>query len=120
MRRLPSQPILATDRAGSGIVRPHTRVGALGWKSVTLLHMSDSDSSAERGAAASRLDLFGAAAAFLCAAHCLCVPVLLALSPWAGFEALNSHVFDVALVAFALTLGGYAIARGVRRHRQAK
>jgi hypothetical protein len=65
----------------------------------------------------SRLDLVGAAAAFLCAVHCLALPLLLAGLPMAGFEALHSETFDIAFVVIALAFGVVVIARGYRRHR---
>lgn len=78
------------------------------------------ESQQSPGAERSQLDVFGAIAAFACAAHCLCLPVLLALAPWTGIELLDNHLFDIGLVLFALTIGGYAIARGVRRHRRSQ
>lgn len=69
------------------------------------------------GSALSRLDVVGASASFLCAAHCAAMPLLLPLLPLAGLEFLASHALDFAFVAGAIVLGGFAVARGVRHHR---
>jgi|GEM_PF-229018 len=66
----------------------------------------------------SGLDVFGAAASLLCAAHCAAMPLVLALMPMAGLEGWGSHTFDVFFVVFALLFGAFAIGRGYRRHRQ--
>jgi hypothetical protein len=68
------------------------------------------------GTALSRLDVVGASASFLCAAHCAAMPLLLPLLPLAGLEFLASHAFDLVFVAGAILLGGFAVARGLRHH----
>lgn len=65
----------------------------------------------------SRVDMIGASASFLCAAHCAAMPLLLPLLPLAGLEFLASHALDLAFVAGAILLGGFAVARGLRHHR---
>lgn len=65
----------------------------------------------------SRLDVIGASASFLCAAHCAALPLLLPVLSLAGLEFLASHAFDVAFVAGAILLGGFAVLRGLRHHR---
>jgi hypothetical protein len=67
----------------------------------------------------SGLDIFGATASVLCAAHCAAMPLLLAALPMSGLEILGSHSFDVVMVLLALLFGGLVIGRGYRRHRQA-
>jgi len=69
------------------------------------------------GSALSRLDVVGASASFLCAAHCAAMPLLLPLLPLAGLEFLASHAFDLLFVAGAILLGGFAVVRGMRHHR---
>jgi hypothetical protein len=69
------------------------------------------------GSALSRLDVVGASASFLCAAHCAAMPLLLPLLPLAGLEFLASHAFDLAFVAGAIGLGALAVTRGMRHHR---
>lgn len=64
----------------------------------------------------SRLDVVGASASFLCAAHCAAMPLLVPLLPLAGLEFLASHAFDLAFVAGAILLGGFAVLRGLRHH----
>lgn len=66
--------------------------------------------------ALSRLDVLGASASFLCAAHCAALPVLLPLLPLAGLEFLASHELDLAFVAGAVVLGLVAVLRGWRHH----
>jgi hypothetical protein len=70
------------------------------------------------GAAASRIDLVGATASFLCAAHCALTPLLLAAMPLAGFEIFSSHAFDFAFAVAAVLLGVVAVLRGYRHHRR--
>jgi hypothetical protein len=65
----------------------------------------------------SRLDVVGASASFLCAAHCAAMPLLVPLLPVLGLEFLASHAFDLVFVAGAILLGGFAVARGLRHHR---
>jgi hypothetical protein len=65
----------------------------------------------------SRIDVVGASASFLCAAHCAAMPLLVPLLPLAGLEFLASHAFDLAFVAGAILLGAFAVARGLRHHR---
>jgi hypothetical protein len=65
----------------------------------------------------SGLDLVGATASVLCAAHCAAMPLLLAALPMSGLEFLGSHSFDVVMVLLALVFGGWVIGRGYRRHR---
>lgn len=74
-------------------------------------------SSASSEQALSRVDVIGASASFLCAAHCAAMPLLLPLLPLAGLEFLASHALDLAFVAGAILLGGFAVARGLRHHR---
>lgn len=74
-------------------------------------------STARRGY--SRLDVVGAVASSVCAAHCAIVPLAIALFPLAGLDLLESHAFDFAFACAALGLGALAVARGFQRHRRA-
>lgn len=66
----------------------------------------------------SRIDLIGAAASFVCAAHCALVPVLLAVMPLSGIGLLSSHEFDLVFALGAVLLGVIAVLRGYRHHRR--
>lgn len=66
-----------------------------------------------------RLDVVGAGASFLCAAHCAAMPVLLSTLPLAGFEALANHAFEQAFVVSAALFGFVVIGSGYCRHRLA-
>jgi hypothetical protein len=66
----------------------------------------------------SRLDLIGAVASSVCAAHCAVVPLAIALFPLAGLDALESHAFDYLFACAALGLGALAVVRGFLRHRR--
>lgn len=65
----------------------------------------------------SRLDAFGAAASFLCALHCLLIPLLVAALPLAGLHVLENHAFDRAFVVIAVVFGGAVIGSGYCVHR---
>jgi hypothetical protein len=69
-------------------------------------------------AAVSRIDLIGAVASFLCAAHCALVPLLLATLPLTGFGIFSSHEFDLFFALGAVLLGVIAVLRGYRHHRR--
>jgi MerC mercury resistance protein len=64
-----------------------------------------------------RLDALGALASGLCAAHCVLVPLAVALMPYAGWQALESSAFDAGFVAFATLFGAVALGAGTCRHR---
>lgn len=66
----------------------------------------------------SRLDILGAVASSLCAAHCAAVPLAIALFPLAGLEVFDSHAFDYLFACTALGLGALAVVRGFQRHRR--
>jgi hypothetical protein len=64
-----------------------------------------------------RLDLLGATASALCAAHCALLPLLVAALPFSGLEAFESHVFDRGFVIGATLLAVLVIGSGCCRHR---
>lgn len=63
------------------------------------------------------LDRFGAAGSLLCAVHCALLPVLIAVLPSLGLDAVLGERFEEAFVLFATLLGGYSVLAGYRRHR---
>jgi hypothetical protein len=65
----------------------------------------------------SRLDAFGATASFLCALHCLAIPVLVAALPLTGLHVLENHDFDRVFVVLAVLFGGAVIGSGYCVHR---
>lgn len=64
-----------------------------------------------------RLDTIGALASSLCAAHCVLLPLAVALMPLAGWQSLESTAFDVGFVVFAAVFGAVVLAAGSCRHR---
>ncbi len=64
-----------------------------------------------------RLDALGALASFLCAAHCVLVPMLVLAVPIAGLQVLDNHTFDRVFAVSALLFGGGVIASGYCHHR---
>ncbi|HET7844517.1 MAG TPA: MerC domain-containing protein [Xanthomonadales bacterium] len=52
-----------------------------------------------------RLDMLGAAASFICAVHCIALPIAVAALPYAGLESFDSPAFDRAFAAFAIAFG---------------
>lgn len=62
-----------------------------------------------------RLDAFGAAASMVCAAHCVLVPVLLAVLPFTALSNLESPSFDRGFVVFAALFGAIVIGSGLAR-----
>lgn len=63
-----------------------------------------------------RLDAVGALASGLCAAHCVLVPLAIALMPYAGWQALESTAFDIGFVVFATLFGAIVLGAGTCRH----
>ena len=63
-----------------------------------------------------RLDALGALASGLCAAHCVLLPLAIALMPYAGWQALESTAFDIGFVAFATLFGAVVLGAGTCRH----
>jgi hypothetical protein len=62
-----------------------------------------------------RLDAFGAAASLVCAAHCIILPLLLAVLPATTLSSLESPAFDRGFVVFAALFGAIVIGSGVAR-----
>ncbi len=63
------------------------------------------------------LDRLGATGSLLCAVHCALLPVLIAVLPSLGLDAVLGERFEEAFVLFATLLGGYSVLAGYRRHR---
>lgn len=63
-----------------------------------------------------RLDALGALASGLCAAHCVLLPLAIALMPYAGWQTLESTAFDIGFVAFATLFGAVVLGAGTCRH----
>jgi hypothetical protein len=61
-------------------------------------------------------DRFGAFLGFLCAIHCLAVPLLLGVLPAVGLGFLAAHEFDLAIIGFAIVFAGLAARSGYRAH----
>jgi hypothetical protein len=75
----------------------------------------------ERGTAAAQaraLDRVGATASFLCAIHCVSLPLVVAILPALGLGFLASHGFERAFVACAAALALGSLAAGFRHHRR--
>jgi hypothetical protein len=63
-----------------------------------------------------RLDAIGAIASTLCAAHCVLLPLAVALMPLAGWQSLESTAFDIGFVVFATLFGAIVLGAGSCRH----
>jgi hypothetical protein len=64
-----------------------------------------------------RLDMLGAAASFVCAAHCVLLPIAVSSLPYAGLESFDSPAFDRAFALFAVLFGLLVIGTGACRQR---
>jgi len=60
------------------------------------------------------LDRIGAVLGFLCAIHCLAVPLLLGALPALGF--LADHTFDLALIGVAAVVALFSARSGLKAH----
>ena len=63
------------------------------------------------------LDRSGVSVSTLCAVHCACMPVLVALFPAAGLGILADEMTEVGLLALAVLLGLASLSVGYRVHR---
>ncbi|HZH97867.1 MAG TPA: MerC domain-containing protein [Fimbriimonadaceae bacterium] len=63
------------------------------------------------------LDKVGACASAVCAVHCLLTGVALGLLSVMGFGFLGHPIVDLAFVALALLVGGFALRHGIRSHK---
>ncbi len=63
-----------------------------------------------------RFDRLGAALGFLCALHCVAVPLLMGVLPSLGLEFLADGAVDVVIVAFATLFAAVAAVLGYRQH----
>ena len=66
--------------------------------------------------ASARFDRLGAALGFLCALHCVAVPLLMGVLPSLGLEFLADGAVDLAIVALATVFAGVAAVLGYRQH----
>jgi hypothetical protein len=64
-----------------------------------------------------RLDMLGAAASFVCAGHCVLLPLAVSALPYAGLESFDSPTFDRAFATFAVAFGLVVIGGGACRQR---
>ena len=66
-----------------------------------------------------RLDRIGISASFLCALHCLAMPLLLPLLAVTGLHFLAAPAFEIAMILLAMGIGALSIGRGyVCAHRK--
>lgn len=66
------------------------------------------------------LDRLGAVLGFLCAVHCLAVPLLLGALPALGLGFLADHSFDMAIIGLASVVAFFAARSGLRAHGDAR
>ncbi len=65
------------------------------------------------------LDFLGFSASFLCAIHCLAIPVLLSLGLLGGAGWLETPLLEWGLVITAIIIGSWAIGKGFfKDHRR--
>jgi hypothetical protein len=62
------------------------------------------------------LDRLGAVLGFLCAVHCLAVPLLLGAMPAIGLGFLADHAFDLTIIGLASVVAFFAARSGLRAH----
>jgi len=61
-------------------------------------------------------DRFGAFLGFLCAIHCLAVPLLLGVLPAVGLGFMAAHEFDLSIIGIACVFAALAARSGYRAH----
>jgi hypothetical protein len=66
--------------------------------------------------ASARFDRLGAALGFLCAVHCVAVPLLMGVLPSLGLEFLADGAVDAVIVVVATLFAGVASVLGFRQH----
>jgi len=68
--------------------------------------------------ALNRIDIGAIALSGLCVAHCLALPLLLALVPLGALHGLDDARFHWFMLLFALPLSLFGLAHGYHRHRR--
>ena len=63
------------------------------------------------------LDKFAVSTSALCAVHCLCLPIILAISPALGATMFGDEAFHVWLLWLVIPLSIAALTMGCRKHR---
>ena len=74
--------------------------------------------SHKQGVAALRIDQLGAGLSLACALHCLAVPLLLSLLPFAGVGFLAGGSVETAFLGTSLVLAVGSLCWGFRIHHQ--
>lgn len=107
---------LATSRGTAGAMRnPTGEAVALGGEAAAgaiplKLHRLDAEAAGNR----TLLDRLGAVLGFLCAIHCLAVPLFLGALPALGF--LADHAFDLTLIGVAAVVAFFSARSGLKSH----
>ncbi len=57
-------------------------------------------------------DQLGISASFLCAIHCLSLPILLPILIGSSFKFFSTPLFEIGIIVFILSVGGYSITNG--------
>lgn len=66
------------------------------------------------------LDILGVSASFLCAIHCVLLPLFLSLGLAGAFPWLQSHSLELALIFSTLVLASWSLLGSWHKHRQIK
>ena len=65
-------------------------------------------------------DVWGMGVSFLCAAHCMLIPVLMAASTYGGMVWLESHTLEWIFIAASLVIASWSLVQSyLSRHRKA-
>lgn len=83
---------------------------------LTMTEGADTPHAGPASRDAASLDRIGATLGFLCALHCLAVPLLLGVLPAMGLGFIADHTFDLALLAVASVVALFAARSGLRTH----
>jgi hypothetical protein len=61
-------------------------------------------------------EALGISAAVACAIHCALLPLFLSSLPLFGINILDNLLFEVAMIALAMVIGGYSLSHGYLKH----
>ncbi|MBL3658833.1 MerC domain-containing protein [Fulvivirga sediminis] len=63
-------------------------------------------------------DFLGFAASFLCAIHCMALPVILSLSSWVGWQVMHDPVIEFSIFVISVLIAAHALRHGYKRHHK--
>jgi hypothetical protein len=62
------------------------------------------------------LDLAGAVASFICALHCIAIPIVLSLGIANSSHWLHDHTFDVVIICIGVVIASLSLVSDLKKH----